>query len=135
NEVSQYWLPPHSTIIYGHIARLAQPLMVGLITASIVFVAFAGCKKIFRLEQYGTDDIYLLTISALVSNWPGVLISLVAIFIVGVFASIVRLIASKQKQEVFRLIITPYILPVTLILIWAIPYLNNVTGLSKIKFY
>jgi len=134
NEIYQYWLPPHSTIVYEHIARLAQPLMVRLIMAAVVFVIFIGLKKKLKLEQYGIDDVYLLAISALASSWPGFLIALAAIFVVLIFASLIIRLRLPNKEDAVKLIITPYILPVTTIIIWFMPYINNVTGLEKIRF-
>lgn len=160
--VGQYWLPPHSNLVYLHITRLGQPLLVSLIVAAIVFIVLWFFQKRFNLAQYGTDDVYLLTIAALVSGWPGWFVTFMAIFLVAVVGSIIMHIIRRQttttpssplglargfdgrrpnpssseegSAEAIRLIITPFILPVTAVMVWLLPYVNHVTGLEKIRF-
>ncbi|KKW36709.1 MAG: hypothetical protein UY81_C0016G0004 [Candidatus Giovannonibacteria bacterium GW2011_GWA2_53_7] len=155
NEVWQYWLPPYSNLVYIHIGRLLVPLVAALISATLVFFILWFCKKRFNLIQYGVDDIYLLTIAALVSGWPGWFVTFVVIFLVAVVGSMILHVARRtapnpsydrrgivdhpqslliEGGESIRLIITPFILPVTAVMIWALPYLNHVTGLEKIRF-
>ncbi len=156
--IKQYWLPPHSNLVYVHIWRLFIPLVAALTTAVLVFIILWWLKRRFSLVQYGTDDVYLLTIAALVSGWPGFFITFIAIFVAAVIGTFIIHLArttpsppldpaqgfegrrphplrrEKRIGQPIRLIITPFILPVTAVMIWVLPYLNQVTGLEKIRF-
>lgn len=133
--ISKYFLPPNSNVVYGHILRLAQPLLVAIVTALVTYLVLYFAKKYFRLGQYDTEDIHWLSLSALLSSWPGVLITFVSIFLIAVLAQIVRvLMAMRRSTEPPRLILTPFVAPVTLFIIWFLPDILHVTGLEKIRF-
>jgi hypothetical protein len=130
----QYFLPPNSTLYFENFWRSVQPVLISAFGAVLIFSVLAGLKKKFRLEQYGNDDIIFLTLSAWVSGWPGFFISFCAIFLVSLIASIGLHIRQRPADGQIRLIITPFILPVTSVIIWFLPHLNAITGLYKIRF-
>lgn len=164
--VAKFYLPPHSTIVFDHVWRIGQPVFVSLIAAGVVFAVFSLAKRWLKLEQYGYDDIALLTLAAFASSWPGVLIMFVVVFVVAVAGSAVlhvlpsrsrdkaargegqaaqaeacataesmrRAEDTQEEANVIRLVITPFIIPVTIAIIWFLPYLNRLTGLEKIRF-
>lgn len=132
--VARYYLPPYSNLVFDQIWRWVQPVLVATVLSGIVFISLAVIKRKFRLEQYGIDDIMLLTLSALASGWPGFFLSFVAIFFISLFVSIGLHLKRRPVDGQIRLIITPFILPITVAIIWFLPYLTQVTGLYKIRF-
>ncbi|USN53721.1 MAG: hypothetical protein H6760_00945 [Candidatus Nomurabacteria bacterium] len=133
--VAAYLLPPHSNVVYSHILRLGQPILVAVITALVTFSVLYFAKKYFRLGQYDAEDIRWLSLSALLSSWPGVLITFVSIFLIAVLAQIVRvLMAMRSSAEPPRLVLTPFVAPVTIFILWFLPDILHVTGLEKIRF-
>lgn len=104
-----------------------------------VFFAFIFSLVIFFLAQKTQQeiidalDVFLLSFSLLVLGWPNFLLFLILLLLMVVVGGLIQVVTKKSNWQ-GRFILTPYILPAFLLILWFGNFLARLTGLDKIRF-
>lgn len=134
DEVSRKLLPPYSTFYLSHLQTEVTALAVSWLVTLLVWW---GGRWWFLQRTKGRMldglDVMLLVIGVAAIGWPGLFLYGAALFIVSVLA-MVALVIIGQKRMTDRLIVTPYIIPVAVIMLFLRAWLLGGTGLWRIGF-
>lgn len=132
--VSKYLIPPHNQFLLerGLVSEMTIIINWAMGAALLGAWWWFGIKKT-RGRFIDARDIILLTLAAVAVGWPTWLLAYAGIFFLSILGMVV-LVLLRKKSLADRLIITPYIIPATIIVLVFRTLLLDWTGLIKIRF-
>lgn len=115
------------------VTRLVVSQVISVFFALFFSLIFFFLARKTHEELIDALDVFFLSFSLLVIGWPNFLLFLILLFLMAVMAGLIQA-AVKRNGFNQRFILTPYIIPAFILILWLGNFLARLTLLDKIRF-
>ena len=115
------------------VTRLMVSQVVSVFFALFFSLIIFFFAKETHQEIIDAFDFFLLSFSLLVLGWPNFLLFLILLLLMAMAGGLIQ-VARKKSNLQARFVLTPYIIPAFLLILWFGNFLAKLTFLDKIRF-